>query len=134
MAQTDLHESLRQIVSEQLQDALAPHQALLEQIAAFLGIGGATGSRTTRVARAVPAARTARATATRARRGSTGRGRGRAASTSSASFKEGQEVRYRQGRGEFEATVIKIDEDAVTVERKTDGKKVTRPADKLYAA
>jgi ribosomal protein L16/L10AE len=45
-------------------------------------------------------------------------------------------VRYRQGRGEFEAKVVEVDteKNLVTVERAKDGKKVSRPAAKLYPA
>jgi len=46
----------------------------------------------------------------------------------------GQTVLYRQGRGEFEATVVSVDSTASTVvlKRTTDGKTVSRPFAKLY--
>lgn len=46
----------------------------------------------------------------------------------------GATVRYRQGRGEFEAKVVRVDARAgvVTLERVSDGKRVTRPLEKLY--
>ena len=44
-------------------------------------------------------------------------------------FKDGQAVRYKQGRGEFEAKVVKIDADSntVTIQRAKDGKKTMNP-------
>ncbi|HCF59570.1 MAG TPA: hypothetical protein DFS52_16445, partial [Myxococcales bacterium] len=49
-------------------------------------------------------------------------------------FHEDQLVRYKQGRGEFEAKVIAVDTKAnlVTLERTTDKKQVERPAGKIY--
>lgn len=54
----------------------------------------------------------------------------------SASFKEGQEVSYKQGRGTFPAKVKAVNEEAktVTVERVGDGKQVVRPFDKVTPA
>ncbi|NOK05932.1 MULTISPECIES: PspA [Myxococcus] len=52
------------------------------------------------------------------------------------SFAVGQEVRYKQGRGAFNAKVKAVDEKAktVTVERVSDGKQVVRPFDKVTPA
>ncbi|SDY41026.1 PspA, partial [Myxococcus xanthus] len=52
------------------------------------------------------------------------------------SFAVGQEVRYKQGRGAFNATVKAVDEKAktVTVARVSDGKQVVRPFDKVTPA
>ncbi|NVJ18872.1 PspA [Myxococcus sp. AM010] len=54
----------------------------------------------------------------------------------SVSFAVGQEVRYKQGRGAFNATVKAVDEKAktVTVARVSDGKQVVRPFDKVTPA
>ncbi|WP_141620345.1 PspA [Myxococcus sp. AB036A] len=53
-----------------------------------------------------------------------------------ASYSEGQEVRYKQGRGTFSAKVKAIDEKAktLTLERVSDGTKVVRPFDKVTPA
>lgn len=53
-----------------------------------------------------------------------------------ASYAEGQEVRYKQGRGTFSAKVKAVDAEAktVTVERVSDGKQVVRPFDKVTPA
>ncbi|NVJ14278.1 PspA [Myxococcus sp. AM010] len=53
-----------------------------------------------------------------------------------ASYEVGQEVRYKQGRGTFPATVKAVDEKAktVTVARVSDGKQVVRPFDKVTPA
>ncbi|GEL74887.1 PspA [Myxococcus virescens] len=52
------------------------------------------------------------------------------------SFAVGQEVRYKQGRGAFNATVKAVDEKAktLTVARVSDGKQVVRPFDKVTPA
>ncbi|QQR46213.1 MULTISPECIES: PspA [Myxococcus] len=52
------------------------------------------------------------------------------------SFAVGQEVRYKQGRGAFNAKVKAVDEKAktVTVARVSDGKQVVRPFDKVTSA
>lgn len=75
----------------------------------------------------------------RARARAAGRTATAAASPSaeaSASFKEGQEVSYKQGRGTFPAKVKAVNEEAktVTVERVGDGKQVVRPFDKVTPA
>ncbi|MCP3169980.1 PspA [Myxococcus qinghaiensis] len=54
----------------------------------------------------------------------------------SVTYAEGQEVRYKQGRGTFSAKVTAVDAKAktVTVERVSDNKKVVRPFDKVTPA
>lgn len=44
-------------------------------------------------------------------------------------------VRYRQGRGTFEAEVIRVDQvsQMATLQRTLDGKRVLRPLDRVYA-
>ncbi|ADO70359.1 hypothetical protein [Stigmatella aurantiaca] len=53
-----------------------------------------------------------------------------------ASYAEGQEVRYKQGRGTFAAKVKAVDAKAktLTLERVSDGTKVVRPFDKVTPA
>lgn len=48
-------------------------------------------------------------------------------------FSVGQKVRYRQGRGEFEATVEEVNQNRgeLVLKRVTDGKIVERPASKV---
>jgi hypothetical protein len=48
-------------------------------------------------------------------------------------FQIGQEVRYKRGKGLFEAKVIAIAGDVVTLERTVDGKQETRLASKIVA-
>ncbi|TQF08759.1 PspA [Myxococcus llanfairpwllgwyngyllgogerychwyrndrobwllllantysiliogogogochensis] len=54
----------------------------------------------------------------------------------SVPYAEGQEVRYKQGRGAFTAKVKAVDEKAktVTLARVSDGRKVVRPFDKVTPA
>ena len=61
------------------------------------------------------------------------RSSGRAPRTST--FKKGQQVTYKQGRGTFEAKVIRINEktNIVTLQRLSDYGRLTRPADKVIA-
>ncbi len=47
------------------------------------------------------------------------------------SVEPGQKVHYRQGRGTFEARVVRLDGDRVVLERLADGKRVARPLSKL---
>ena len=46
----------------------------------------------------------------------------------------GAMVRYRQGRGTFDAEVIRVDEVTrmATLQRTADGKRVLRPLDRVY--
>ena len=131
MKDLDLNAAIRDIVSAEIEEALAPHLALLARMSAFIGESPARRGpgRPRNTAVAAPVAR-------RGRRPK-GAGRKAAAGAGDASkFKDGQKVRYRQGRGEFEASVIGIDTETniVTVQRTTDGKKVKRPASKVYEA
>lgn len=45
-------------------------------------------------------------------------------------------VRYRQGRGTFEARIVSFDRETkmITLERLSDGKRVERPSSKVYSA
>jgi len=57
----------------------------------------------------------------------------RAKPASASALSEGQRVRYRQGRGNFEATVVQVrsETNSVVIERLMDGKRVVRPATKV---
>lgn len=46
----------------------------------------------------------------------------------------GQEVRYRQGRGDFAARVVALNGSRVVLERLMDGKRIERPLKKVYVA
>ena len=50
------------------------------------------------------------------------------------SLEVGQSVRYRQGRGTFEARVAELAGDVAFIERLSDGKRVQRPISKLALA
>jgi hypothetical protein len=123
MARIDLTNALRALVNEEVENALAPHREALQRISSFLGVGP-TSHRG-------PGRQSAWGATGRTRRVSQTLDRGDA-----SKFKEGQQVRYRQGRGEFEAKVVRIDSqtNTVTVQRVRDGKRVARPASKLYFA
>ncbi len=125
----DLADAIRAIVSDEVNQAIAPYRKTLDALAAIgggvrRGPGRPPGSKSKR---ARPAAR---------RRGRPPGARKAAGGGDASKFSAGQAVRYKQGRGEFEAKVVKIDtaSNRVTIERAMDGKKVVRPADKLYAA
>ena len=53
-----------------------------------------------------------------------------------SNMRAGQQVEYRQGRGTFAATVVRIDEKrgAAVLERLSDGKRLQRPLAKVYPA
>jgi hypothetical protein len=130
MANMDLGGLISELVEQRVHSILGPHMEALERISSFLGMahrrspGRPAGSRT---AKRGPG-----------RTGRTGRPSrsARRGGGDVAKFEEGQKVRYRQGKGEFEATVLRTDAKAgtVTVQRNKDGKRVTRPADKIYTS
>jgi len=128
-SQIDFNEVIRRAVSDEVQRVMTPYMDVLERLAnAF---GGAAPAR-----KAAPAARAAAAPAVRARRGP-GRPRragGGGGKGDASKFSVGQAVRYKQGRGEFTATVVATDPgtNMVTVKREKDGKEVQRPAAKVY--
>lgn len=126
MANVDMNEVVRQMVADEVEKVLGPYRATIERLGNAFGMSAA------------PA---------RARRGPGGpaaapraaRGAGRApriAPGDASKFKEGQSVKYKQGRGEFVASVEKVDTEGnmLTLKREKDGKKVQRPAGKVYAA
>lgn len=143
--QNDMMSAIRAVVAEEVGKTLGRQVELLEQIAQYLGVP--TASRV----EVVPAPRRASPASARRRQenakpASEKRGRPRAAAKDTASaneteaspapFKQGQEVRYKQGRGTFPAVVKAIDTKAgtVTLERQSDGKQVERPYAKVEAA
>ncbi|WP_306663351.1 PspA [Myxococcus sp. CA039A] len=137
--------TLRAVIAQEVEKQMGRQTELLEQIARYLGVP------TTNGVSAVPAPKRATPTPPR-RRQAKGepapkkRGRPRTtakgatsaneAETSAAPFKQGQEVRYKQGRGTFPAVVKAVDAGAgtVTLERQGDGKQVVRPYSKVEAA
>jgi hypothetical protein len=124
----DLEVAIRAVVAEELAAALAPHKALLGKVSKFLVKAGGRGPGRPPKAVAAKAKKPAR----RARRGS----KTKAAASAAAKFKAGQKVFYKQGRGTFEAKVVRVDaaKGLITVQRNKDGKRVARPAAKLKAA
>ena len=105
----NLEAAIRAIVSEEVSRALAPYQSALKALATLSGGRRGPGRP----------------------KGSRNHAKGDA-----SKFSVGHAVRYKQGRGEFEAKVVRVDVEAnsVTVERVKDGKKVTRPAGLIYRA
>ncbi|MBI5547325.1 MAG: hypothetical protein HY901_25870 [Deltaproteobacteria bacterium] len=120
MANVDLNGAIRGLVAAEVERALEPYRLMLDRLASVIG------------------AKPERAAPGRAPKAGAAPRRGpkpaRAGKGDASKFQEGQAVRYRQGRGEFEATVLAIDTErnVVTVERAKDGKKVERPAAKIY--
>jgi hypothetical protein len=123
MPPIDFNDAVRSAVADEVERVLGPHLDVLRRLSSAFGSGG--DGRVRRSATAAPR-----------RRGRPGRrpqigGRGDA-----SKFKEGQKVRFKQGRGEFDATVAAIDgnTNTLTLKRDKDGKRVERPASKVYAA
>lgn len=123
MAKFDLEARIRALVAEEVKHQLEPYRDMLKEIADF--VGGEARRRPGRPPRAAAPGAPARAPARRS---------ARAGGVDASRFHEGQLVRYKQGRGEFEAKVIAVDTKAnlVTIERTTDKKHVERPAGKIY--
>ena len=122
MPRVDLNDAIRNLVAGEVERTLAPYQQLLARLEQFMGGAPAPrgpGRPPKAGGRARPARRPAKL------------GKGDA-----SKFKVGQAVKYRQGRGEFEATVSAVDTgtNIVSIERIKDGKKIDRPASKLYEA
>lgn len=164
--QNDMKSAIRAVVAEEVGKTMGRQLELLEQIARFLGIepsraAAASAPKRTpapppapeRTPAAPPVRKWVRPKPTRAgpkpqksrvRARARARAAGRTATAAapspsveaSASFKEGQEVSYKQGRGTFPAKVKAVNEEAktVTVERVGDGKQVVRPFDKVTPA
>jgi hypothetical protein len=107
MAQ-DVNAAFRAVVANEVARALAPYRGALDALSRLAG----------------------------SPRRTPGRPPGSVSGGDASKFSAGQAVRYKQGRGEFAAKVVSIDtaKHRVTIAREKDGKKVTRPADKVYAA
>ncbi|MGC4115864.1 MAG: hypothetical protein QM765_14970 [Myxococcales bacterium] len=118
MARDDRNTAIRNLVAVEVERTLEPYRELLERAEQFVS-GAPARHGPGRPPKAAGRARPAR----RAAKGS----------GDASKFKVGQAVKYRQGRGEFEATVAEVDaeKNLVTVERSKDGKKVVRPASKI---
>ena len=124
MPPIDFNDAVRAAVADEVERVLGPHLDVLRRLSSAFGTGG--DGRVRRTAVAGPR-----------RRGRPGRRAGGVSGRGDASkFKEGQKVRFKQGRGEFEATVTSIDSNTntLTLKRDRDGKRVERPASKVYAA
>jgi hypothetical protein len=128
MSNIDLNTAISSLVASEVERALDPYRALLERLAEFAGVPTAVKRGPGRPPKVEGLAVERR----RGRRpGPSKGGRGDA-----ARFHAGQSVRYKQGRGIFDATVTDIDveNDVLTLQRAKDGKKVDRPAAKVYEA
>lgn len=127
MAKLDMSAVIRAIVAEEVKAQLAPYADVLVDLQKLVGND---------IPRRGPG-RPAAARAERPRRAP----RADKALVSEAAkaevkrYQEGQLVRYKQGRGEFEATIIGIDLEMgmLKLERTSDKKQVARPADKVYS-
>ena len=128
MPNVDLNSAIRSLVAGEVEKILLPYKHLLERMAQFVGGKPAAKRGPGRPPKAVKAAvggKRRQRRGKKARKGSKG---------DVSRFHDGQAVRYKQGRGEFAASVVSIDKDAgtLTLERTKDGKKVVRPAFKVY--
>lgn len=109
----DLTSIVRGLVAHAVAEQLEPYRLVLERVSALMAIkvqrrGGAKAG--ARRAGAKDEAKLA------------------------ARFEVGQVVTYKQGRGAFEAKVLEIAGGVLSLERASDGKKVSRPASKVSAA
>jgi sRNA-binding protein len=122
MPNVDLNAAIRKLVAAEVDRTLEPYQQMLERLVQLLG---------QKPARRGPGRPPKAAGARRGRKARKARKGGKG---DASRFREGQVVKYRQGRGEFEATVLAVDveNNSVKLERKKDGKKVERPATKIY--
>ncbi|QQR43430.1 PspA [Myxococcus xanthus] len=151
--QNEMKSTIQAAVAEEVRKAMGRQLELLEQIARFLGIepdrapAASAPKRTSTVpvrkwVRQQAAPRPTRAGPAPQKSRGRPRAAGRTATAAapihdaSAAYAEGQEVRYKQGRGTFSAKVKAVDAKAksVTVERVSDGKQVVRPIDKVTPA
>jgi hypothetical protein len=118
----NLDRAIRAIVAEEIAESLAPLRRLLGRMAIQM--------------RETPArrgpGRPPKSAATPVRRRRRG-AKAKAALRAAKNFHEGQKVVYKQGRGSFDAKVVRVDaaKGLVTVERLKDGKRVVRPPAKL---
>src|SRR5215211_8035882 len=122
MPPIDFNDAVRAAVADEVDRVLGPHLEVLKRLSSAFGTGG--DGRERRGPSSAPR-----------RRGRPGR-RAQSGRGDASKFKEGQKVRFKQGRGEFDATVASIDgnTNTLTLKRDRDGKRVERPASKVYAA
>lgn len=123
MEQKEIQEQFEALVNKGVAKALSPYRDAIIALAEL-------------VRSAAPDAQEKRPAATRAKRASAEPRVVKGAVEASKQFSVGQKVRYRQGRGEFEATVEVNDQNAgeLVLNRVSDGKIVRRPATKVTAA
>src|ERR687887_1631675 len=121
MPPIDFNDAVRAAVADEVERVLGPHLETLRRLSSAFGTAGDGRVRRT----AGPAPR---------RRGRPGRRAQTGGRGDASKFKEGQKVRFKQGRGEFDATVTSIDSNTntLTLKRDRDGKRVERPASKGY--
>ena len=121
----NINAAIRSLVAQEVHAVLEPHRAILERLTAFLESESKTQRRAGRPRKALKA--TGRRPAHRG---------GKKLAKLAKNFSVGQAVTYKQGRGTFDAKVLKIDVEAglLTVRRIKDGKKVARPAFKVTPA
>ncbi|HTP30287.1 MAG TPA: hypothetical protein VMK12_32105 [Anaeromyxobacteraceae bacterium] len=123
MATMNLDVAIRELVVAEIERALDPYRDMFGRLGRFLG---------TQKAAAALEPRSLRRPGRRGGRRSAGLANGKG---EVSAFTLGQKVRYRQGRGAFEALVTKIDPagNALTLQRISDSKIVVRPPSKVMA-
>lgn len=121
MANVDLNTAIKNLVATEVAKTLEPYRLMLERLAAFI-----EGSPAPRGPGRPP----------KAAGGKRGRKARKNGKNAASKFEAGMAVRYRQGRGEFDAKVASVDveKNQVALVRAKDGKKVNRPASKIYPA
>jgi hypothetical protein len=129
MAQIDLNDVIKRAVSDEVNRVMSPYTDVLRRLASAFGTGLPQPAAGRGPGRGAGAAKKARRSAGRPRKNTVKVGKGDA-----SKFEVGQGVRYKQGRGEFTATVVARDTEThmLTVRREKDGKEVQRPASKVY--
>ncbi len=126
MANVDLNDAISSLVASEVERVLQPYRGVLERMAEFAGVSTVVKRGPGR-----PPASAAAATTTVARRS---RRPVREMGGDVSDFREGQSVQYKQGRGIFDATVLSVNVESgmLMLQRSKDGKKVERPASKVY--
>ncbi len=128
MPNVDLNSAIASVVSDEVARALAPYQNVLDRLSRMVGIAPAPVSKPAlrkrgRPPKAVP---TPGRRAMRAAANHDGAGE-------FSKFAEGQMVKYKQGKGTFDARVIGLNpsQGTVLLQRTSDGKKVERLASRI---
>jgi hypothetical protein len=122
MANVDLNGAISSLVASEVERVLQPYRGLLDRMAEFAGVST--------VVKRGPGRPPASVAAVVRRPRRVVREMGGDASD----FREGQAVQYKQGRGIFDATVLSVSVESgmLMLQRSKDGKKVERPASKVY--